>query len=121
MTLISVPTGESPKLTIAIIGAAGHVGSAVAQHALDEGHAVVALDRPLHGKLEAQPRYLYQQLDAVDFYAYKRAIRGCDAVIHLAAVYNAHDDEGKLLDDAYQQHVSSVIPAAFSFVEWLTV
>lgn len=109
MTLIPFTLPENPlKLTIAIIGAAGHVGSSVAQYALDQGHAVVALDRPKEGKIQNQARYMYQQLDATDFHAYKRAIRGCDALIHLAAVYNAHDDEGRLLDDAYLQHVSAI-------------
>lgn len=96
----------SPRLTIAVIGGAGHVGVEVVRHALREGHSVVALDRAPHGMVAPQERYLYQQLDATDFNAFKDAVRGCDALIHLAAVYNHHDDEGRLLDDAFGQHVS---------------
>ena len=96
-------------LKIAIIGAAGIVGTAVSQTALDQGHTVLALDRPLHGNIESRAGYEYRPFNALDYGTMKEVLRGCDALVHLAAVYNAHDDDGHLLDDAFTQNVSLVL------------
>ena len=92
------------SLRIAIIGANGHVGAAVVKQALSLGHAVLALDRGPTGCPEAQsnPAYEYRQFDATDSRAYGRELRGCTACVHLAAVYNVHDGEGKPMDDLSQ-------------------
>lgn len=92
------------SLRIAIIGANGHVGAAVVKQALSLGHAVLALDRGPTGCPEAQsnPAYEYRQFDAIDSRAYGRELRGCTACVHLAAVYNVHDGEGKPMDDLSQ-------------------
>ena len=95
-------------LLIAVTGGAGHVGTGVVRHALSEGHSVIALDRGVEGKLPPQDRYSYKQVNVVDFEAYKAAVRGCTALIHLAAVYNQHDDEG-ISTDEVQQHVIPVL------------
>lgn len=91
-------------LRIAIIGANGHVGAAVVKQALSLGHSVLALDRAPTGCPEAPagPAYEYRQFDATDSRAYGRELRGCTACVHLAAIYNVHDDEGKPMDDLSQ-------------------
>ena len=94
------------KLKIGIIGAAGLVGTGVCEAALEQGHAVVALDRPVAGKIQPRKGYEYRQLDALDYTALKLALKGCDALVHLGAVFNHHDDEGRILDDLFPQHVS---------------
>lgn len=89
------------KLKIAITGANGSVGRGVVAHALSEGHSVVAIDvapsPPPDVKGEG---YEYKSVDLKDLGAFREAIRGCDALIHLAAVYsvqNPKDPDGPLL------------------------
>ena len=91
-------------LTIAITGAAGHVGSGVCRSALDDGHNVVGLDISGTSKLPLQERYTYKSIDVVDFEAFKTAVEGCDAIIHLAATYTLRDKFGKVVRDV-PQHV----------------
>ena len=98
-------SAQGSPLTIGVTGGAGHVGLGVVHLALAQGHSVVALDRNPTGKVEPQERYQYKQVDATDFEAYKAAVKGCTALIHLAALFNMQDDEGKPLDDRVQ-HVS---------------
>ena len=71
---------------MAITGASGGLGVAVTSAALRQGHSVVALDRP--GRLppievEGVTRV---EADSTDFEAVRGAFRGCDAVLHLAAL-----------------------------------
>ncbi|ORX37019.1 hypothetical protein BD324DRAFT_600634 [Kockovaella imperatae] len=73
------------SLKIAVTGGAGHVGTGVVKLALAQGHSVVAIDIGPRGKLEPQARYEYKQVDVVDLQAYKAAVDGCNAIIHLAA------------------------------------
>lgn len=94
---------SSSPLKIAVTGAAGLVGTGVVQKCLDEGHNVLALDQPKTSPLAARANYQYQQLDATNFEAFKAALDGCDALIHLAAVYNNPTGE---VPDRYKQHVS---------------
>jgi nucleoside-diphosphate-sugar epimerase len=86
-------------MRIAITGAAGHVGSAVSLHALSEGHHVLGLDlAPTNPKIQ-HAEYEYKQLDALDFKAFEEAVElgRCDALIHLATVFNPHDGHGNLV------------------------
>ena len=99
-------TDPKIKLKIAIIGGAGHVGSEVALQALENGHTVVALDRPFEGKIKARDGYVYKQLDASDYHALKAAVQGCDALVHLAAVFHQHDDDGNITSTGVGEHVS---------------
>ena len=96
------PVEPTQKLKIAVVGGAGHIGSAVCTQALKDGHEVLALDRGTKGRLSPQERYEYRQLDANDFLKYKEAIKDCNALVHLSAVYNLHDDEGNITTDVLQ-------------------
>ncbi len=67
-------------MKIALIGATGFVGAAVATELLQRGHDVTALVRN-PAKLAAQPRLAARALDACDPDAVASAVKGHDAVI----------------------------------------
>lgn len=97
------------KLKIAVTGANGSIGRGVVSHALDEGHTVVALDVAHQAQHTPEAtaavedradRFSYKAVDLTDEAAFRDAIKGCDALIHLAAVYslqNPKDPDGPLL------------------------
>ncbi len=78
---------------ILITGGAGFIGSHLADHLLACGHAVRALDNlspQVHGPDAGRPGYLDRRVELVvadvrDPEAVRRALRGVDAVVHLAA------------------------------------
>jgi dTDP-L-rhamnose 4-epimerase len=80
-----------PK-TVLITGGAGFIGSHLADHLLEQGHAVRALDNlveQVHGGVE-RPDYLSPEVDlhvgdVRDRAAVGRALDGVDSVVHLAA------------------------------------
>lgn len=105
-------TSATPKLTIAVTGGIGDIGRGILNHALAEGHTVVAIDHVspdvAHGKLALHERLTYVQAELSDFDAFKNAVAGCNALIHLAAVYSLQDPkdpDGPLLRDV-PEHVS---------------
>jgi dTDP-L-rhamnose 4-epimerase len=81
------------RKTILITGGAGFIGSHLADHLLARGHAVRALDDlspQVHGDAARRPAYLAADVDlhvgdVRDGVAARRALRGVDAVFHLAA------------------------------------
>lgn len=89
-------TTPNQPLRIAITGANGLVGSGLVALVLASGHAVLALDRAAKGLHPESEVYHYAQVDVSDYDAYKAEVAGwkCTAMVHLAAVFNAHDDEG---------------------------
>lgn len=72
-------------MKIAITGASGLLGAAVTKAALDDGHTVVALDRPGATGPGTHDALHRVELDLTDYPSVEDAVRGCDAVIHLAA------------------------------------
>ncbi len=72
-------------MKIAITGASGLLGAAVTKAALDDGHTVVALDRPGSRELVNDDAWRRIDLDLTDYPSVENAVRGCDAMIHLAA------------------------------------
>jgi UDP-glucose 4-epimerase len=75
-------------MKILVTGAAGFIGSVVAEHLLDAGHAVVALDNLRHGRREAvDARARLHEVDLRDRAALTAVFRAerVDAVVHLAA------------------------------------
>ncbi len=70
-------------MRIAITGARGRVGRSVVDLALSDRHSVVAIDRVVDGD---PPDTETAQLDLRDYAAIVDTIRGCDALIHLAAI-----------------------------------
>jgi UDP-glucose 4-epimerase len=98
------------KLIIALTGANGQIGSGIIQHALDEGHTVVALDKAPESKFGKRDGYTYKSVELTDYDAFLEAARGCDALIHLAATYslqNPKDPDGPLLRSV-PDHVSQL-------------
>jgi dTDP-L-rhamnose 4-epimerase len=91
---------------ILITGGAGFIGSHLADELLAHGYHVRALDclsPQVHGAEQRRPSYLHRDVelfvgDVQDRDALKRALRGIDCVVHLAAkvgvgqsMYRVHD------------------------------
>src|SRR4051812_29581914 len=78
---------------ILITGGAGFIGSHLADNLLEHGYTVRALDclaPQVHGEAAARPAYLDPEVelivgDARDPDVVRRALRGVDAIYHLAA------------------------------------
>jgi nucleoside-diphosphate-sugar epimerase len=70
-------------MRIAVTGGSGRVGRAVVNHALAEGYTVVSVDRAASPAPECVQ---FVQADLTDYPSFERAIDGCDALIHLAAI-----------------------------------
>jgi nucleoside-diphosphate-sugar epimerase len=74
---------------IAVTGGSGRVGKGVVAMALAGGHQVVNIDRvspAASADLTGQPNLAYVQADITDYSALVSALRGCDALVHLAAI-----------------------------------
>lgn len=69
--------------SIAITGAAGLVGTGLRQQLLDSGYAVVSLD--LQPITKPAPNETTAVVDITDQAALTEHLKGCDAVVHLAA------------------------------------
>jgi nucleoside-diphosphate-sugar epimerase len=67
-----------------------------------------AFDRSLmYAAISQYPaQYEYKQVDLLDYSAFKKAVEGCDALVHLAAVYRKHDGYGNYLEGGLAEHVS---------------
>jgi len=72
-------------MKIAVTGGTGSVGRAVVAMALTDGHEVVNIDQtpPPHN---TQSNVSFLQVDLTNYEAFVQAIRGCDALIHMAAI-----------------------------------
>jgi UDP-glucose 4-epimerase len=77
--------------TTVITGAAGFLGSHLADVLLERGHRVIALDNLSMGKMEniqhnlAHPNYVFHQSDVCDGDALLQCCRGTETIVHLAA------------------------------------
>lgn len=80
-------------MRIAVTGSSGAVGRAVTALALKEGHSVVGIDRA-HAPSDQQGTFSFIAADICDYDAMVRAMAGCDALVHLAAIAepNQHPD-----------------------------
>ena len=76
-------------MQIAVTGAGGELGRALAPYLLAQGHAVVSLDRALpyvsFVTSEAAPTARAVIADLTDFGQVVASLRDCDAVIHPAS------------------------------------
>jgi len=73
-------------MKILIVGGAGYIGSHVAREFLDQGHAVTVFDNLSSGMRENLfPEASFIQGDILDYESLLKAMRGRDAIIHLAA------------------------------------
>jgi UDP-glucose 4-epimerase len=74
-------------MRIAVTGGSGELGRSLVPYLSEQGHDVVSLDRTLPPPPAQRPaRYTHSMVvDTRDFGEVVAALRGCDAVIHLAA------------------------------------
>ena len=103
--------------TILVTGGAGYVGSELTSHLVDAGYDVRILDS-FEGSsprnLVGTPEYEFVRGDVRDHGAVRRAVRGADAVIHLAAITGAadsHEIRESVLDVNFRG-TESVVSAA---------
>lgn len=82
----------SRSWNVLVTGGAGYVGSALVPKLLDAGHRVTVLDLYLYGDVHAplrpNPNLIEVKGDLRDPDTVTQALRGCDAVIHLACISN---------------------------------
>jgi len=71
-------------MRIAVTGGNGRIGQAVVELALAQGHSVVNIDRT--AEVTKESRVTGIQLDTTDYDSFEKALHGCDALIHLAAI-----------------------------------
>src|SRR5262249_49933235 len=89
--------GRSSMSThVLVTGGLGYLGSIVCEHLLDAGFQVTALDNLLYGSgqqglyhLCASPAFDFIKGDVRDEAPTRSALRGADAIIHLAAIVGA--------------------------------
>ena len=88
---------------IAVTGAAGRVGRAVVEMALAQGHHVLSIEHAPPGEEATPPRLTRLAVEVTDYAALEHALRGCEALIHLAAIPSPmrHPD--------YQVHNNNVV------------
>jgi nucleoside-diphosphate-sugar epimerase len=74
-------------MRIAVTGGNGNFGRRLVPYLLEQGHAVVSIDRSVPPKPAALPAeaLTYGAADVGDFGQLVQMLRGCDALIHLAA------------------------------------
>lgn len=72
-------------MKIAVTGGSGRVGQAIIQQALSDGHSVVSIDR-VPSKDGTRPNLTSLQADLTRYADFEKALRGCEALIHMAAI-----------------------------------
>jgi nucleoside-diphosphate-sugar epimerase len=73
-------------MKIAVTGGSGRIGKAVIDMALARGDNVVSIDRVKPEENATQSGITYIQADITDYPAMENALRGCDALVHMAAI-----------------------------------
>ena len=74
-------------MKIAVTGGSGRVGGAIVEMALKRGDSVISIDRVENSApQEVRPNLTYVQADITDYDAMVTAFKGCDAVVHMAAI-----------------------------------
>jgi nucleoside-diphosphate-sugar epimerase len=85
--------GDKRFRTVAVIGGGGYVGAVLVPRLLDEGYRVRVFDLFIYGEealaaVRSHPHLTVLAGDVRDGAAVREAVRGCDAVIHLACISN---------------------------------
>jgi len=79
-------------LNIAVTGCSGKVGRRVVLRALSQSHTVVGLDnKSPEDDFVSAPGFSFRQVDLTEYEKTLNALRGCNAVIHLAALTHPID------------------------------
>ncbi len=90
---------------VLVTGGAGYVGSVLVPKLLAKGYSVVIYDLMIYGKrgIATHPNLQVVEGDIRDVPAYTKALKGCDAVIHLACISN---DPGFELDSGLSKSIN---------------
>jgi UDP-glucose 4-epimerase len=73
-------------MKIAVTGSTGRIGRAIVEMALAQGHSVVGLDRLRPPAEAGHPHFSFHQLEMTEYHGVENALRGCDGLIHMAAI-----------------------------------
>ena len=73
-------------MRIAVTGGSGRVGRAIVAMALAQGHEVVSIDRAAPQDGAEHSGAAFVQADITSYAEFERALRGCDALAHMAAI-----------------------------------
>lgn len=93
-------------MKILVTGSCGYVGSLLCPQLLMDGHEVVGYDIQWFGNggwQKDHPNAVLWHADIRDMATFAQAVRGCDAVIHLACVSNDHSCQ---LDEALSTSIN---------------
>ena len=81
---VNVPNNGG-KMRILLTGGSGSVGKAVVDRLVNHQHTVIVIGRRTDIQIDGAQ---YQVCDINDYPSLREVIRGCDAVVHLAAIPN---------------------------------
>jgi UDP-glucose 4-epimerase len=73
-------------MKIAVTGGSGGIGRAITEAALADGHDVVSIDRAKPADDGKRRNLRFVLADVADYDKLVRAFKGCDALIHMAAI-----------------------------------
>jgi UDP-glucose 4-epimerase len=73
-------------MKIAVTGSSGSIGKAIVKMALEQGHEVVCIDRVKSAEAAENERVFQVQAELSDYDALVNAMKGCDGLIHMAAI-----------------------------------
>ncbi|MGM3389260.1 NAD-dependent epimerase/dehydratase family protein [Stutzerimonas stutzeri] len=96
------------KCPVLVTGGAGFIGSNLVDLLLAQGHSVRVLDNLSTGKqanLPSDPRVEFIKGDVADVQLVRRAVQGCQAVVHLAAVASVQAS----VEDPVGTHQSNLV------------
>lgn len=101
------------RLTIAIIGGTGFVGSHLAARLARDRHTLRILTRrrEKHRRLLVLPTAQVLQTDVYDIDQLTERFRGCDVVINLVGILNEYRREGESFRDAHVLLTENVVKA----------
>src|SRR5215510_14765059 len=104
---------EPVRMRIAVTGGNGFIGAAVTRRLARGGHGLVCLLRASSdvGRLQGLS-YERVEGDVRDADAVRRAMRGCDATVHLAAHGGWEGDDPARLTEVIEGGASNVFTAA---------
>lgn len=92
-------------MKIVVTGATGMIGEALVERLLTRGDDVVALSRGLHGIPAGRGDRLHCEVTDYSDTQLQAALRGAQAVVHLAAMRPTPEAEGRGFDPYYEANV----------------
>jgi UDP-glucose 4-epimerase len=73
-------------MRIGVTGGSGRIGGAFIELAVARGHSVVSIDRLPPADRRRRPAVTLVETDVTQYTSLEKALRGCDALVHLAAI-----------------------------------